>query len=132
LSQVAPPFYVYEEIMPATARQMDLPAEAAASRYFFHCFIKGCVTPDGWREDDIVGCLEVKRWEIFKDHIAVDSPDDPRWFRFRYALAPGNRLYILENHGQSQEPNGDIIWRCEDGALGDEEARRVESARRRE
>ncbi len=89
------------------------------SKYFLHCFLSQPDSPEPI--GDVVGACEITAWEISHDSITVTIPrkgDRPE--RHCMSLRPGNRLYILENHGQCERPNGDIIWRNVDGAQGDE------------
>lgn len=93
------------------------------SKYFLHVFIKGYVTLEGGVIPDSIAAYEIHSWEIEHNGILTHTKNDhPRGFKTRMLFAPGNRLYIVENHGQCMEPNGDIIWRNEDGNAGDEKA----------
>lgn len=92
-------------------------------KYFFHGFFKGYTTPEDGKVIDAIGCFEVLEWEILETGIKVKAAsDNPRGYWMFNPFGFGNRFYIVENHGQCQEPNGDIIWRNENGAFGDEKA----------
>ncbi len=93
------------------------------SKKFIHTFIKGYTTPDGAVVPDTIGCIPIISWKFLDGGIETLTPSDhPRGIRSFFKFALGNRFYIVENHGQCWEPNGDIIWRNEDGAAGDEKA----------
>ena len=88
-------------------------------KFYIHVFVSGKNIYPG--ATDTIGCCEINRgWELTDTDITVRSVLDK--MRYRWTFAPGNRFYIVENHGQCQEPNGNIIWRNEDGAFGDEKA----------
>ncbi len=90
------------------------------SKFFLHAFIAGKNCGEDYA--DSIGVVQIDEWEVKQIGIEVRTTKDQRgpsqrcWWTF----APGNRFYIVENHGQYWEPNGDIIWRNEDGAQGDE------------
>lgn len=103
------------------------------SKYFFHAFIKGLNTEEGVQLADTVGAFEVHSWQIGEaaqlgcsmagsgTGIRTQTKTDhPRGIAIWFSFGPGNRFYIVENHGQCQEPNGDIIWRNEDGTQGND------------
>ena len=95
------------------------------SKFFFHAFVSGkniardpC---DTIPYKDSIGVVEIRSWAIDSSGIKTNSESShPRGFDCRFDFAKGNRFYIVENNGQCQEPNGDIIWRNEDGAQGDD------------
>lgn len=95
------------------------------SKYFFHAFVSGKSfdrPPDPpYGRRDTIGCLEIRKWVIAPNGVRTNSASDrPEGFDCWFDFAKGNRFYIVENHGQCQEPNGEIIWRNEDGAQGDD------------
>ncbi len=93
------------------------------SKYFFHAFIAGRNVDDKIPNcPDAIGVHECDSWEITEKDITTHQPivNYPRGHRHRFTFAEGNRFYLVENHGQCQEPNGDIIWRNEDGNQGNE------------
>ena len=93
-------------------------------KYFMHAFVSGKSRKeyDGVFDcPDTIGAIEIDSWKILENSIRTHSKSDhPKGIDCLFFFAPGNRFYIVENRGQCQEPNGDIIWRNEDGAQGDE------------
>jgi hypothetical protein len=94
------------------------------SKYFMHGFILGKnVDPHHGTVPDKPFCFEIHSWRIESGGIRTHTKTDrPRGTDCWFTFARGNRYYIVENYGQCQEPNGDLIWRNEDGTQGDEKA----------
>ena len=93
------------------------------SKYFLHVFISGKNISYGQSPPlpDAIGCFEIRSWAMTPEGFETNSASsNPYGFYCKFTFAKGNRFYIVENHGQCQEPNGDIIWRNEDGAQGDD------------
>lgn len=90
-------------------------------RYFLHVYIAPC-TEHGISYPDAVAAVPIQKWSIHGPglRVEIDVGGKRPQVHF-YSFNEGCRYFIVENHGQCWEPNGDIIWRWT-GDLGDEKA----------
>jgi hypothetical protein len=82
-----------------------------AMKYFIHCYRAPQPHPDFGMIPESVACMEIIKWGIEPNALRLTVPlSSDKTTLVLESLHPGNRFYIVENHGQCWEPNGDIIW----------------------